>query len=360
MLVYQRYIAKNILLPFVVITFIITGIVWITQILRLLYLIDKGIRLSQFFGLVILVIPSLLFVVLPFVSILACIYTYNRLSEERQLTILKSCGLSNIKLAIPALLIAGLVTLISYYISAQVLPLSYTKLKSNLNFIKDNYVLNIINEKAFTPISKYITIYINKKTPDGKMLGLILFDNRNNENPAIIFAEYGKLKNYNDTPIFQLYSGSRQAYDNNDNITKLYFDSLIVELTSNKTKKFEQEAYSRDINEYYIQELFNPISELSEQRKKKLLAEGHQRLIWPLYNFVLTFLAMAVFLKQPYNKKSHFKQILLTSIAVVVVTYLHFTFQNLASRDLNFILACYANLLISIIFSIWLFMRRTM
>ena len=359
MLLYQRHIVKNILLPFIVITFLITGIVWITQVMRLLYLIDKGMRLSQFFGLVILVLPSLLFVVLPFVTVLACIYTYNKLSEERQLTILKSCGLSNMKLAIPALIIAGLATLISYYISAQVLPLSYMKLKSNLNYIKDNYVLNIINEKTFTSISKHITVYINKKTPDGTMLGLILFDNRNNKSQAIIFAEYGKFKIYNNIPIFQLYTGSRQAYDNNGNITKLYFDSLIVELINNNSMKLEGGADKRDINEYFIKELLNPSAELPEQKKKKLQAEGHQRLIWPFYNFLLTFLAMALFLKQPYNKKSHFKQISLTAIGIVIVTYLHFTFQNIATKELSFILVCYANIIISIIFSMWLFILRT-
>lgn len=340
------------------IAFVATGIVWLTQISKLLYLIDRGIGLSHFAGLIILVIPSLLFVILPFITVFAVIYTYNRLGEERQLIILKSSGLNNFRLAKPALIVAGLVTVLSYYLSLELMPFAYRKLKADLNFIKNNYASNMIREKTFNQLSKFITLYVDKKLADGSLEGLVLFDNRSGE-AAILFAKSGKFGIYDNIPVFDLKEGSRQAYDNNHNLTKLYFSSLRVELSSDKQAKLEQDSYNRDINEYYIKELLNPSNKLLLTRQNQLMVEGHQRLIWPLYNLVLTFLALAVFLQQPYNKKSHARQIFLTVLAVIFVTYWHFTFQNIATKNINFILVCYSNLIISLIFSLWLYSRRT-
>ncbi|WP_425363749.1 LptF/LptG family permease [Candidatus Tisiphia endosymbiont of Hybos culiciformis] len=359
MLIYKRYIIKNIVPSLVIIIFSVTSLVWITQILNMLYLIDRGIKVQDFLNLIILVIPSLLFILLPFTTVIAVIYTYNALSERRQIIILQNLGLNNIQLASPALMVSLIVTLFSYYISTSVLPLSYNKLKSDITFMKNNYASNMLDEKTFNTISKDITVYFDKKLPDGTMKSLIIFDNRKRDNHAILFSKLGVFKIYNNISSFQLKNGVRQVYDHNGNLNNLLFEVLTVELVSNDGKKLVREKYNREINEYYIDELLKPNNILSEQRKIKLIAEGHQRLIWPMYNFVLVFLTLSVFLQQPYNKKSSLRQILITALSAIIITYLHFLLQNLASKDLNFIFACYANIIIAIILSLYLYFRRT-
>jgi len=357
MLIYQRYIVKNILPSLIIVIFSITSFVWITQILKLLYLIDKGINVVHFLNLVIWVLPSLLFMLLPFATMISVIYTYNYLSQRRQIIILQNLGLNNIQIANPALFVALLVTMFSYYISSTLLPLSYAKLKSDLNFLKNNYASDVLDAKILNVISKNITIYFNQRLPNGVMKGLVLFDNRKPDDQAILFAQFGSCKIYNNSFVFQLKEGVRQTHDHNGNLTYLSFGSLTIEVDNNS--KLEQQKYNREINEYYIDELLRPDDQLSKQKRTKLIAEGHQRLIWPLYNFILVFLTLAIFLRQPYDKKSSLKQILITTVSAVIITYLHFSLQNLASKDLNFIFACYANAIIVIIVSIYLYFRKT-
>lgn len=340
------------------IAFSLTALVWITQILKFLHLIDKGVKLSHFFSLITLVLPSLLYILLPFITLISVIYTYSYLSERRQLMILQNSGLSNLQLATPALFFACFIMLGSYYLSISLLPLSYNKLKSDLSFVKNNYVASMIEEKTFAKVAKGVSIYIEKKLENGKMQGMVLFDSRKSGAQAVLFARYGTFKLYNNNPVFQLEEGVRQTYDVNGNLTKLSFNSLIVELVSNNSEK-NVDRYNRDINEYSIKELFNPDNGLLEQRKIKLIAEGHQRIIWPFYNFLFTFLALAVFLKQPYNKRSSFKQLIFTSLSVIIVAYLHFTLQNKSSKDLIFIFACYFNIVVIFIISLYLYLRRT-
>lgn len=355
MLKYKYYIIKSIIPAFLVIVLSITTLVWITQILKLLYLIDKGVKIGHFFNLIILVVPYLLFTVLPFATIISIIYIYSYLSEGRQLMILQNLGLSNIQLATPALLVAFLVTLFSYYISSILLPVSYTKLKEDLYFMRNNYATNIVSEKTFTQVSKGITVYFDEKMQDGRLKGLVLFDNRRTNSPKILFADTGIFTINGSQPMLRLLHGVRQEYDANDNITNLSFNSLTVKLADHNVERLTQDEGTKEINEYYIHELLSPSKQLSKQRRMKLIAEGHQRIIWPMYNLALSALAISIFLYHPYNKKSNSKQIFSTAAAVSVITYLHFALQNLASKDLSFIFACYANVIFVTILSLYLF-----
>lgn len=358
MLIYQRYIIHNLLFPLGLLGVILTGVVWITQIFKLLPLIDRGIDLSNFIYLIVLVIPSLLFIILPFIVIISIIYTYNRLGEERQLIILKNSGLSNLRLAMPALIISIIITILSYYVSIQLLPASYTRLKTSLNLIKENFASSFITEKTFNQLSKYINFYINKRLADGTLEGLIVFDNRDSSNQIILFAKQGTIEVHNNKIALELFQGSRQAHDSNKNLTKLYFDNLSIEIDKQTPDNTEQNLYNRDINEYYIHELLNIDNQVPENRKIKLIVEGHQRLIWPVYSFILSFLGLSVFLRQPYNKKSHLREIGFTSLAILTVTFSHFTLLNISTKYLNFIYGCYFNVFAAILFSIYLYKPR--
>lgn len=92
MLLYRKYFIKNILPLLIVITFSMTSLVWITQVLKLLYLFDKGIKVMDFLSLIILVLPTLLFILLPIITVITIIYIYNNLKIERQLIILQTSG----------------------------------------------------------------------------------------------------------------------------------------------------------------------------------------------------------------------------------------------------------------------------
>ena len=122
---YKKYIFKTILPTFLVLSTVLTSLVWITQTLRLVHLIDKGIAFKSFIKIVMLIIPSLLFMILPVITVISVIVVYNRLHEERQLIIFQSAGLSNFSLSKPALYVTILITIFAFYTSAYLMPSSY-------------------------------------------------------------------------------------------------------------------------------------------------------------------------------------------------------------------------------------------
>ncbi len=356
MLIYKKYIAKAIFYPFISLSFILTSLVWITHILKFLPLLDKGISSVDFFKVIILVVPSLFFMISPLISVISVIYVYNKLQEDRVLIILKASGLSNFAITKPALIVATFITLVSYYVSLYLTPLSYSKLKYELHDFRENYVSNIIVEKTFNHLSKYITIYVEKKNADGSLKGIVLFDNKAPKNHSVLFANSGKVIMRNTVPLFQLQDGFRQSFDENNNITKLHFDDLLIEVQRNDAIK---ESRNKTSLELYIHEMLWPDSEFSEQKKIRLVLDAHQRLIWPLFNYCLVFLALSMFLTYTHNRGSNIKQITYTFLPLLIVAYFHFSLQKIAYQEPLYIFVCYLNIFLCIVFSVWKTNKRT-
>jgi len=350
MLIYKKYIAKAIFYPFIALSFILTSLVWITQILKLLPLLDKGISSIDFLKLIILILPSLFFMISPLISVISVIYVYNKLQEDRQLIILKTSGLTNFAIAKPALIVATFITFVSYYVSLYLTPLSYSKLKCELSNFRENYVSNIITEKTFNQLSKYITIYVEKKNANGSLNGIVLFDNKIPENHSVLFAKTGKVIMRGTVPLFQLQDGFRQSFDDNNNITKLHFDDLLIEIQKNDSAKEDRNKTSLEL---YIHQMLWPDNTLSEERKTRLIIDAHQRLVWPLFNYGLVFLALSMFLTITPNRGTNIKQIIYTFFPLLIVAYFHFSLQKIAYQEPLYIFACYLNIFLCIVFSIW-------
>ena len=349
---YSKYIIKNIIPLFLMLSLVLTGLVWIIQVLNLINLFEKGISFKNFFKLSILLLPYLLFVIMPVVSLISMVYVYSRLQEERQLLVLRSAGLNNFKLLKPALLVASSITIIVYFISAYLMPISYNSLKLNLSNFKEGYISNIIDVKTFNQISKYITIYVDKKISNKSFEGVVLFDNKAAENRIIFFAQKGEIINFNQQKTeFELIKGVRHSYDKAGKLVKLYFDNMIVEVVNNNIPNTSPR--NRTNLELFIHEMIYPDSTLTIEKQKILITEGHLRLIWPLYNFTFVFLALSIFLNFSYNRRNYLKQYIYSILPIMIVAYFHFSLQKIAYKDLNYIFLCYGNVFACIIFSIW-------
>lgn len=353
MYIYSKYIAKTIIPVLFVITIVLTSLVWVVQVLNLVSLLEKGVDLKSFIKLVSLLIPYLLFMIMPVISVIAVISIYARLQDERQLIILRGAGLNNYEIAKPALLVAAILTIIATYISAHLMPISYNTLKTNISNIKETYVSNIVEARTFNQVSKYATIYVDKKNHNNEMQGIILFDNKIPANKTIFFAKNAEILNSDPKSTkFLLSQGVRRSYDSLGNITTLHFDHLAIEI-GGETQEDADPYRTKTSIELFIPQMLWPDQYIPIEKQNRLITEGHSRIIWPLFNFVFVFLALATFLNFSYTRKTQVKQFIYSFAPVLIASYFHFTLQRMAYKDLDYIFLCYANVFICIIFSIW-------
>lgn len=345
MQLYNKYIVRNLFMPFIVLTLTLTAIIWLSQSLRFIDLIvNKGLDVTTFLYLSLLIVPSLLFIILPIAAFISVLVVYNRFINDSELIVFKAAGISRMGLTAPALVMAGFVALFSYFISFYLLPSSYREFKDTQAFIRNNYASVLLQEGVFSTPTKGLTVYIESRGKGGLLEGILVHDSRKPEKPVTMMAKEGRLVRTSNGPRFDLVNGNRQEIDKeNGNLLMLDFDSYQLDLSVYTN---ENERGWRTPEERYINELFFP-DDVSDSYKNKFIAEGHYRLVWPLFTFPLTFIALAALFSGQFNRRGQWKRILSSTIIAVIIVCLNLLFKGIAASKPIASIFLYLNLILS-------------
>ena len=98
-----RYILRQSLGTTLFVTIALSAAIWLTQSLRLVDLIvNRGLSAELFFYLGILILPRFIDIVLPIGIFIAVLFTYNKLTAESEIVVMRAAGMSQFGLAKPA------------------------------------------------------------------------------------------------------------------------------------------------------------------------------------------------------------------------------------------------------------------
>lgn len=342
---YTRYIVKSLAIPALLILCTLTSIIWLTQALRFTDLIvNRGLDFSTFLYLSILLVPSLVMVVLPVSLFSAVIFVYNKLIMDSELIVLKGAGLSKLSLAKPALIVAVGATLIGYTISLYLLPASYREFKDMQAFIRNNYASLLLQEGVFSSPVEGLTVYIQERQANGMLKGILVHDGRIPGKPVTMMAQQGELLQTLKGPRFDLINGNRQEINHQQGqLSLLYFDHYSLDLSMYTNTK---EQRWREPQERYINELFYPGADDRPAMFGKLRAEGHQRITWPLYNLVLTVVALAALFSGSFNRRGQWKRILVATCVATTVVIIGVALNNIVATSSNLSPLMYVNIVL--------------
>lgn len=331
MKIYVDYLIKNLAAPVAFITFSLVCVVWLTQALRFIDLIiNQGLPVFDFLRLVVLLLPSLIGLVLPIAMLCSTIYIYNKLSQESEILVLKAAGISRLGIARPCLILAVFVTAIGYSISAYFLPASYREFKDLQYYFRDNYASVMLEEGIFNTPLKGMMVYVRSRESADTLTGILIHDARVPAKPVTIMAESAKVERNANGLQFLLSNATRQQIDRKSgSVNMLYFESYPFDMGFYNVK---EKARARKSEELFINELFNPDPTLDKKTRKRQIAEGHNRIIWPLYNFSLPLMAMAIILSGDYNRRGQSRRIITVVIAAVLIIAFAMIFKNIAAK----------------------------
>lgn len=322
MLQYQSYIFKNLVHATLMVTFGLTGIVWLMQALKLVdFIVNQGIPMGMFLKLSLLLMPSLMMMVLPVALAVACIFWYHRLKTESELVILQSAGLSKLQLAIPALMVAFCATVIGYIISLTILPISSKEFREMQFYLRNNYVSVLLQEGVFSSPVNGLTVYVRERDNDQMFKGILVHDGRDRNAPITMMAEKAKLEQTPQGPRFYLTNGNRQELRNNK-ISFLEFDSYTLDMAvytdDNKDRKI-------DTDELSLIELFSKTRGDSESERAFLKdrAEAHQRVLWPLMSLSLCAIVLALSLSGEFNRRQRWQRnAVISSCCITLILFM--------------------------------------
>ena len=348
-LIFYKYIFINFLKPFFLISFVLTGLVWLSRSLQYIDLIiNKGLSVLSYFWFVSLIAPKILALLLPLISFAAISYSYHRLKTDSELIIMESAGLSKLKLMFPAILFGFLIALSVLLIETKISPENYKKFKSFQSNLRNNFVISALQEGEFHSPFSNITVYIDELSNDGTVKNILIHDTRNKNIENTILAKKGIISNINDIPSIKVFNGSRYIFYLDTNQTSiLNFDKYEFQIDISNTNKSSR---FRQVEERSLKELFYPDHKFSNNIKKEFFSEGHRRLSSPLLVIFMCSLAAFSVLFGKTKKKMLAKRIIFISSLAILVQSIYIASINIKLLNgANFILVYISLILIACI-----------
>jgi lipopolysaccharide export system permease protein len=156
----DRYLAREILLPFGAAVLFLDQLLLATQLLSQGdVLFGSGVSPWDVLGVALRLTPHLLGYVLPVAFLLGCVLGVGRLAEDRELVALGSAGISPARLVPVPLLLALLVSALALWLALRVEPAGLYQARLRLNEIIKRNVTNDVRPGVFYEEIPDLTLY---------------------------------------------------------------------------------------------------------------------------------------------------------------------------------------------------------
>ncbi len=329
-----RYIFRIVAGAFVVSLTVLTGVVWVTQALREIDLLTtKGQTLWLFLYMTVLALPALIMVIGPVALFIACVYALNRINADSELVVVNAAGASPWVVYKPFVILGVIVTLLTGSISLVVMPESARSLRNTIANIRADVLTYIVVEGLFTSVEQGLTFHIRARAPDGRLLGLLVHDERNPARMMTYLAEEGRIVRTGERAYLVMDNGSMQQQEGKpEEMTVIRFDRYVFDLSELTVGSGSIEYRPREMR---MSELFSPNPEDSyfQRFPGKFRAEIHERFSSILYPLAFVFISLATLGYPRTNRSGRGHSILIAIVAVSALRTLGFGTSNLAARE---------------------------
>ena len=342
----NRYIIKQILVGFLLVTFSLMSIIWLTQSLRFVDLItNNGIPVSIFAELTSLLMPRIFTILSPIAVFAAILFVYNRMLSDRELVVMKSAGISPMQCAVPAIIFGLLLSFFNIFVYNQGIPWSERKFNELQWKVKNDVSHLMLREGEFTTLQNGLTVFITTHEKDGSVTGIMVNDERNPESKVTISAEKGRVVYTKKGPKIIMVNGARQEINNKSGqFTSVSFARYSVDFGLKESSRRKEAG----VREKSLKELLtagnNP--DLEEKEANRYIVEGNRRLLNPFFNLLFALMGCVGLLCGNFNRRGQTKIISLSVTAMIVILALDLSLTNIAVNNLALLSLIYANLLL--------------
>lgn len=330
----DRYVLRQLILALVLVTTGLVALIWLTQSLRFIQtIISHGLSPFVFIKLTALLVPGFLATILPITCFLVVLFTYVRLSTDRELTIMRGLGLSNIRLARSGLALAGGVVVLGYALTLGVVPWTLSVFRTYQYEIRNQIAAFLLEPGVFTPVTSNIMVYVQERSPNGTLKGIIIEDSRVPSAPVTILARTGELISSPKGPIVVLEGGSREQVDpHTGQLNILTFQSNTISLAQTTAA---ESMVDNDAAAAALLRLFHPPESLTAGESRKWLVEAQRRLSAPLSALGYTLIALVAALGGGFKRHGGLARIVIAVLVTVSLVAIGLGVSNLAARNIH-------------------------
>jgi lipopolysaccharide export system permease protein len=190
----DRYLAREILLPFAAGLLFLTQLLLATQILSQAdILFGSGVALTDVGAVLLALMPHFLGYVIPVAFLLGAVLGVGRLAEDREVVALGAAGLSPARLVRVPLLLGLVVAGVGLWLAIAVEPASLHHARIRMNEIVKRNVTNDVRAGTFYDQIPNYTLYA-EKVEGGRWENVLIHDRSNPNAPVLALAHGGRLE----------------------------------------------------------------------------------------------------------------------------------------------------------------------
>jgi lipopolysaccharide export system permease protein len=307
----NRYILKEVAIPFVMILFVLTFVLLMGRILQLMDLmVNKGIGFIDMAIFIILLMPSFLMFTIPISLLVAIMIGLGRLSGDNEITIMKASGISMYQLSRPVAAASVIAFIMTAVITLFLVPQGNYATKQHLYNVSKKQASIGIREKIFIDDFDGLLIYAETIPMDGAFMeGVLISDTRLTQEPTTIIARKAYLISDPKalTVTMRLENGSTHTVDAGlNNYRKMDFSNYDVNLDIRAALFDEKKLKEKSSGEMTVFELREKLreSELEKLRQREVAIELNKKLSIPMSCLIFGILGVPLGIRAHRSVKS--------------------------------------------------------
>jgi len=354
MRILKRYIAKQIIVGFLLISMSLLAMLWLTQSLRFVEMVTRqGLPVYMFVQMTSLLMPRIFNILSPIALFVAVLFVYNRMITDRELVVMQSSGISPWKSAQATIVVGLLLSFFGIYVMNFGIPQAEQKFRALEWRVKNNLTQAVFREGEFTPLNETITVFIDKHESDGSVSGIFVSDESKPGIKITLTAEKGRMVQTPKGPRILFINGVRQEINKKTfKFNMLSFTRYTADFNSGSGIKRKAQA----AREKTFMQLIHASEDktLAPQDVRKYVVEGHRRILYPFLNIILGLIACTGLLISNFNRRGQIKIISIEIVCMILIVGNDLALTNLAGHSLYFVPALYANYFIPLLVCLYL------
>lgn len=329
----DRYILRELAKPFMFFVIVFTAIIWLTQSLRIVEtVLNSGQTAGIFIEFIALLLPAVFSIVLPLAAFGATLYAINKLFSESELVALASAGVSNLAIARPVAIFGGAVMLVAAVNTLYLAPMAQRDIRTRVHELRTDIVNALVFEGRFLHPAAGVTIYV-RDNEGGVMGGVFVHDSRDPAAEVTYTASRAVITQGEDGPRLVMFDGAAQRNPaaGAQQLSLLQFETLVFDLSQFMT---DADDRAPKPSERFVTELLSPQTTSDNPAAwGRLLAEGHEQIVSPIYALVLPLIGVATVLSAGFSRRGYAQRIAIAIAAAALIRTSGIMAKSLTSSD---------------------------
>ena len=315
----NSYLFRQIFTAFLFSGIAVTFVVLFTQSFRMLsFVIDNSGSALVFFQLMGLMIPTFLPLIIPISVGIGVLFIYHKFAVDSELVIMRAAGISPMRIAAPALALAGVAALVGLALTLWMTPAANRMLVTLQYQVRDEYSAIMIRPGAFNDLAEGLTFFARRKGGNGGMEDILVHDVRTPSRPVTIMARNGIFLVENNIPQVVVFNGRRQEVDvQTGRLQELNFDRYVLDLHLLKNENEKRQPDPRELT--FPELLKSQTQDMTDKSLGRARAELHQRLAAPLLSLSFAIIGVTLILVGDFNRRGMTRRVLAAAFLIVVV-----------------------------------------